>query len=77
MQFKPHKKPDDKNKGSPPKLDARSSITSERFLTFWETETYRPSMKVVILTTDRYLYKSHCYSFDYNYLYQAFKFRHE
>ena len=52
-------------------------MASERFLTFWETETYRPSMKVVILTTDRHLYKSHCYSFDYNFLYQAFKFRYE
>lgn len=39
------------------------------FLTFWESKLYRPHNKMVIFTTERYLNKNHCYSFDYNYLY--------
>lgn len=47
------------------------------FLTFWESKLYRPHNKMVIFTTERYLNKNHCYSFDYNYLYQATKFKNE
>lgn len=32
---------------------------------------------MLILSTDRWLFKSRCYSFDYNYLFQARKFMHE
>jgi len=49
----------------------------EKFETFWETEEYRPFKKVIVLTTQRYLEKCLCYSFDYNYLFQASKFKNE
>lgn len=37
--------------------------------TFWDSLNYCPSQKVVIVTTERYMFKNKCYSFDFNYLY--------
>ena len=45
--------------------------------TFWESQEYRPHKKVVIFTTERYLMPNKCYSFDFNYLFQAQKFQNE
>lgn len=39
------------------------------FETFWETASYKPYKKMIIVTTDTYLMKNSCYSFDYNYLF--------
>jgi len=70
MQFQKHKK----KKANAGKDD---DAGKDEFQTFWETEEYRPGKKVLIFTTDRQLFKSHCYSFDYNYLFQAQAFMHE
>jgi nicotinic acid phosphoribosyltransferase len=60
-------------------MQFRKNIKAEpnAFQTFWETENYLPSKKVLIVTTDTYFMKNHTYSFDYNQLYQASKFDNE
>ena len=44
---------------------------------FNEHENYRPSKKVIIVTTDKMVWNNKAYSFDYNYLYQATQFLNE
>ena len=58
-------------------MNSPTETKDDEFLTFWESKLYRPHNKMVIFTTERYLNKNHCYSFDYNYLYQATKFKNE
>ena len=53
------------------------SADPEGFQTFWEMEGYKPYKKMLIVTTEHYQMKNHCYSFDYNYLFQAQKFENE
>jgi hypothetical protein len=67
MQFEKHKK---KKANSSQQHDRDDDlVVADKYQTFWETREYRPCKKVLILTTNRWLFKSRCYSFDYNYLF--------
>lgn len=65
MQFKKHKKKNDKDN----EKENKNGEDANKFKTFWEVDSYRPYKKLIIFSTDKYMMKSHCYSFDYNYLF--------
>ena len=49
----------------------------DKFETFWKSKFYRPSKKIIILTNERHMHDNKCYSFDYNYLFSAMRFKNE
>lgn len=51
--------------------------TEDKFETFWESKLYRPAKKIIIVTNERYMHENKCYSYDYNYLYSAMRFKNE
>ena len=69
MQFQKHKKRKNDSKSKGRDRDHEEVELGDKYQTFWETREYRPCKKVLILTTNRMLFKSCCYSFDYNYLF--------
>lgn len=63
MQFKRQQAP------KPEERIQQESRAKPGFLTFWESPYYKPHSKVLIFTTETYLHRNQCYSFDYNHLY--------